>query len=102
MTRFRIILFFLKKILPYLSKRPITNLKRSERLVVPNQQTLVDEVSMWWIAENPHYLFGVDSHEDSLLAYEEENYGTSKIIETVFLKVRIYTRMELYMVSCCH
>lgn len=77
---------FLKKILPDLSKRPITNLKRSERLVVPNQQTLVDEVSMWWIAENPHYLFGVDSHEDSLLAYEEENYGTSKIIETVFFE----------------
>lgn len=88
---------FLKKILPDLSKRPITNLKRSERLVVPNQQTLVDEASMWWVTENPHYLFGVDSHEDSLLIYDEENYGASKIVETTF-----YESTDLYENGVVH
>jgi len=74
-------LAFIKKLFPSIVHRPIIKLNQITRLVVPNQDTLIDERSLSWITENPDYLYRATSLDESILNYDDENFSASKIIE---------------------
>ena len=75
-------IIFLKKILPAIGARPIIKLDQIARMVVPNQETLTDEISLSWIAENPDSLYYATSPDESILNLNGEYFNSSKIIET--------------------
>ncbi len=75
-------LIFLKKALPAIGSRPIMKLEQISRLVIPNQETLIDERSLSWITENTDNLYQASSLDESILSFEGENFSAYKIIES--------------------
>ena len=72
---------FLRKILPAIALRPIVKLGQVARLVIPNQETLMDDRSLSWIMENPDNLYQATTSEESILNYDGEYFNATKIIE---------------------
>ena len=75
-------LIFLKKVMPAIGSRPIMKLDQVARLVVPNQETLIDERSLSWVTENPDNLYQAASPDESILNFNGEHFSASKIIES--------------------
>ncbi|KHA72762.1 hypothetical protein NZ35_13640 [Pseudomonas chlororaphis] len=75
-------IIFLKNILPAIFAAPLSRLQQSTRLVVPNNETLIDESSLRWISENPDSLYKTYSVDDSVIHYQGEYFSTSKLLES--------------------
>lgn len=75
-------LVFLKNILPAVLAAPLSRLQQSSRLVVPNNETLIDESSLTWVSENPDSLYKTYSVDDAVLKYQGEYFSTSKLLES--------------------
>lgn len=72
---------FLRKALPVLGSRPLSRLTQESRLVVPNEETLIDERSLGWILENPDCLYETASVDNAILSTDGAYYATHKILE---------------------
>ena len=72
---------FLKSVLPSVMTAPLSKLQQSTHLVVPNDETLIDESSLRWISENPDSLYKSYSVDDAVLKYQGEYFSTSKVLE---------------------
>lgn len=72
---------FLKSVLPAIIAAPLSRLQQSTRLVVPNNETLIDESSLRWISENPDGLYKTYSVDDAVLSYQGEYFSASKLLE---------------------
>lgn len=73
---------FLKGVLPAILAAPLSRLQQSTRLIVPNNETLIDESSLRWVSENPDSLYKTYSVDDAVLNYQGEYFSTSKLLES--------------------
>jgi hypothetical protein len=73
---------FLKSILPSILAAPLSRLQQSTKLVAPNHDTLIDEVSLSWISENPDNLFKTFSIDEAVLSHGGEYFSSSKLLES--------------------
>lgn len=88
---------FLKRVLPSISYNPLSRLQQSTKLVSPNHDTLIDEVALNWVSENPDNLLKAFSVDEAVLSYAGEYYATDKILETTSINsTDIYENQVLH------
>lgn len=73
---------FLRQVLPSVAAQPLRRLHLRRIVVTPTPETLIDESSIQWIAENPDHLISASDDQEAVIELEDEPYALVRVLET--------------------
>ncbi|CAH9018135.1 DUF2357 domain-containing protein [Candidatus Nitrosacidococcus sp. I8] len=88
---------FLDKTLPTIYVRPLTHWHEQTQFITPNENTLIDDSGLAWLATHTDQLYQVDSIEETTLHLDGTFYGAYQIPEVKFIpQTDIYENQVLH------
>jgi len=79
-------LSLLNSVVPIVSLAPIAVLHQENKLVLPNEHTLVDESTLAWCCENVDSLYLANNQHDAIIDLNGDFYASGKVLETHLVK----------------